>query len=39
MPQLEAAGETIHFLKAGKGEAIIVLVHGFGSDARSWAMN
>lgn len=39
MPQLEAAGETIHYLKAGKGEKTIVLLHGFGSDARSWTMN
>ena len=39
MPQLEAAGETIHTLRAGSGAAVIVLIHGFGSDARSWAMN
>jgi pyruvate dehydrogenase E2 component (dihydrolipoamide acetyltransferase) len=39
MPQLEAAGETIHYLKAGSGAKVIVLVHGFGSDARSWTMN
>ena len=39
MPQLEAAGETIHYLKAGRAPNIIVLVHGFGSDARSWTMN
>jgi pyruvate dehydrogenase E2 component (dihydrolipoamide acetyltransferase) len=39
MPQLEAAGETVHYLKAGRGAKVIVLVHGFGSDARSWTMN
>jgi pyruvate dehydrogenase E2 component (dihydrolipoamide acetyltransferase) len=39
MPQLEAAGETIHYLKAGSGTKVMVLVHGFGSDARSWTMN
>ncbi len=39
MPQLEAGGETIHYLKAGRGARVIVLVHGFGSDARSWTMN
>jgi pyruvate dehydrogenase E2 component (dihydrolipoamide acetyltransferase) len=39
MPQLEAAGETIHYLRAGSGAKVIVLVHGFGSDARSWTMN
>jgi pyruvate dehydrogenase E2 component (dihydrolipoamide acetyltransferase) len=39
MPQLEAGGETIHYLKAGRAQKIIVLVHGFGSDARSWTMN
>jgi len=39
MPQLEAAGETIHYLRAGSEAKVIVLVHGFGSDARSWTMN
>jgi pyruvate dehydrogenase E2 component (dihydrolipoamide acetyltransferase) len=39
MPQLEAGGETIHYLRSGSGAKVIVLVHGFGSDARSWTMN
>ena len=44
MPQLEvpggdAGGETIHYQRAGSGAKVIVLVHGFGSDARSWTMN
>lgn len=39
MPEVEAAGETIHYLRAGSGARSMVLVHGFGSDARSWTMN
>ncbi|WP_419759877.1 alpha/beta fold hydrolase [Acidisoma sp.] len=44
MPQLEvpggdAGGETIHYQRAGSGAKVIVLVHGFGADARSWTMN
>ena len=39
MTQLEAAGETIHYLVAGSGAKVIVLIHGFGADARSWTMN
>lgn len=39
MPQLEAAGETLSYLTAGHGERIILLIHGFASDARSWGLN
>jgi pyruvate dehydrogenase E2 component (dihydrolipoamide acetyltransferase) len=39
MPQLEAAGETIQYLTGGSGAKVILLIHGFGSDARSWTMN
>ena len=39
MPQLEAGSETIHYVEAGTGAKVIVLIHGFGSDARSWTMN
>jgi pyruvate dehydrogenase E2 component (dihydrolipoamide acetyltransferase) len=39
MPQLEVAGETLSYLKAGQGERVILLVHGFASDARSWGLN
>ncbi len=39
MPQLEAAGETLSYLTSGAGERVILLVHGFASDARSWGLN
>jgi pyruvate dehydrogenase E2 component (dihydrolipoamide acetyltransferase) len=39
MPELTAAGERLSVLKAGNGEQVILLVHGFASDARSWSLN
>lgn len=39
MPQLEAAGETLPYLKAGNGERATLLIHGFASDARAWGLN
>lgn len=39
MPQLEAAGETLSYLKAGTDGRAMLLIHGFASDARSWGLN
>ncbi|MCB8882355.1 alpha/beta fold hydrolase [Acidisoma cellulosilytica] len=49
MPRIEAAGETLSYLKAGGGaaglgepgvdEQVMLLIHGFASDARSWGLN
>jgi pimeloyl-ACP methyl ester carboxylesterase len=33
---MEADGLTVHYKKAGQGEPVLVLLHGFGSSTFSW---